>query len=133
MDIKFFKTKRKALTWCNDDWTGLHAIVFFVKEFYHYKNLELIKEVTLEIIQNLLEKKLVIAGDLLEEDIFVPWNMAVDEIKEKIKQEWDNLGRKLIPHEIVWFDITEKGKKEFEYLNSLPELKETDPFYFNDE
>jgi hypothetical protein len=129
MDIKFLKTKLLTLTWCDDDWTDLHAIVCFVKEFYHYKDLDLIKKTTLEIIKNLLEEKLVLAGELLKGNKFGIWNKNNDEIITEIKNKWDNLDRQLYPHEIVWFEITEKGRKEFEYLNSLPELRETDPFY----
>ena len=132
MNSQFEKIKLKTLTWCIDDWIDLHAISWFVEEFYRYEDCELFKKTTLAIIKNLLEKKLVIAGDLLEDDTFIPWNMSIYEIIEKIKHEWTNLNRELEPHEIVWFDITEKGKKEFEYLNGLPELKETDPFYFDD-
>ena len=67
-----------------------------------------------------------------EDNTFVHWNMPTNEIIEKIKYDWENLGRELYMYELVWFEVTEKGKKEFEYLNSLSELKETDPFYFDD-
>ena len=86
----------------------------------------------MEIIQNLLEEELVIAGDLLSDDTFKIWNKSIKEILIEIKNQWDALDRGIYPHEIVWFEITEKGRKEMEYLNSLPELKETDPFYFDD-
>jgi hypothetical protein len=132
MNSQFEKTKLKTLTWCIEDWIDLHAISWFVEEFYRCKNFELFKNITLDVIKNLLEKKLVIAGDLLEDDSFISWNMSIDKITEKIKQEWENLNRELTPNELVWFEITEKGRKEFKHLNSLPELKETDPFYFDD-
>ena len=92
----------------------------------------MLKKITLEVIQNLLEEELVIAGDLLKGNIFKKWDKINDEILIEIKQKWDNLDRGLAPHEIVWFDITKKGEKEMEHLNSLPELRETDPFYFDD-
>jgi hypothetical protein len=132
MNITFEKTKVKTLAWCTVDWTDLHALSCFVKECYDYKDLKSEKKITLDLIKNLLEEKLVIAGDLLESNKFKPWNKTTDEILMQIKQKWDLLDRKLHPHEIVWFEITKKGRKEFEYLNSLPELKETDPFYFDD-
>jgi len=132
MNINHEKTKLKTLTWCMEDWTDLHAILCFVIEFYPYKNLELIKKTTMEIIKNLLEEELVKAGDLLPNNTFKIWNKNIDEIIEEIKIKWSSLNRELQPHEIIWFEITKKGRKEFEYLNSLPELKETDPFYFDD-
>ena len=132
MNITYEKTKQKTLAWCIEDWTPLFFVASFVEEYYRYEDLELVKQITLEIIQNLLEEELVIAGDLLPDDTFKIWNKNIKEILIEIKQKWDNLDRGLAPHEIIWFEITEKGRKEFEHLNSLPELRETDPFYFDD-
>lgn len=132
MNINFEKVKLKTLTWCIEDWTDLHAIYCFVREFFDFKDLALVKQMTLDVIQNLLENELVIAGIILPGNHFKPYKMSIDVLVAKIKFDWDNLGRKLAPEEIIWFDITEKGRKEFEYLNSLPELKETNPFYLDD-
>ena len=132
MDILFAKTKADILLWCIEDWTSLYFIPSFIKKRYQYDDFQLIKNKSLEIIKNLLDEDLVKAGDLLKDNIFVPWEMTTDKIIDKIKYEWENLGRELYMYELVWFDITEKGKKEFEYLNSLPELQETDPFYYDD-
>ena len=132
MDIKFLKTKLLVLTWCMEDWTSLFSVEAFVEEFYDIDDLNLIKKLSLKIIKNLLEEKLVKAGDLLKGNVFKAWNKSIDEMLFEIKQKWDNLDRELYPHEIVWLDLTEKGEKEFNYLNSLPELEETDPFYFDD-
>ena len=132
MDIKFLKTKLKTLLWCNEDWTPLFFIEAFVREFYRYKDLEVIKIFSLKIIKNLLEEKLVKAGDLLEDDTFIAWDKYIDEILFEIKQKWDSLDRELYPHEIVWLELTEKGEKELQYLMSLPELENKDPFYFDD-
>ncbi len=132
MDIKFEKTKTAILAYCIEDWTSLYFVPSFVKQFYRYEDSELIKITSLAIIKNLLDEELVKAGDLTNDNKFIPWKMSIDEILGKIKFEWENLGRELYMYELVWLDITKKGRKEFEYLNSLPELKETDPFYFDD-
>jgi len=132
MNVKFLKTKLMTLIWCVEDWTSLFFVASFVKEFYLYKDLKLVKKITLEVIKNLLEEELVIAGDLLKNNIFSQWRISTDVIIEKTKYNWDNLGRELYMYELVWFEITKKGEKEMEYLNKLPELKETDPFYFDD-
>ena len=133
MDILFEKTKTGILAYCIEDWTSLYFISSFVRQYYHYNDQELIKMKSFTIIKKLLDEDLIKAGDLTNDNKFVLWNMSPEEVLGKIKYEWDNLGRELYMYEIVWFDITEKGEKEFEYLNSLPELKETDPFYFDDE
>jgi hypothetical protein len=132
MNLKFLKTKRKTLIWCVEDWTSLSFIADFVREFYRYKDLGLIKKTTLEIIKNLLEEGLVKAGDLSKDNIFTAWNLPIDDILKRIRLEWDDLGRKLYMYELVWLEITEKGKKALNDLLSSPELNETNPFYFDE-
>jgi predicted transcriptional regulator len=132
-NITFEKTKVKTLTWCLEDWTPLYYIYNFVEEYYRYNDLNSLKETTLNVIKNLLEEGLIVAGTLQKDNTFKIWDKGIKETLIEIKNKWDALNRELYPHEIVWFDITEKGKKQFEYLNSLPELKETDPFYFDEE
>ena len=132
IEIIKLKIKLDILTWCLEDYTDLRTITDFVNSYFLLKNMNLIKINTLKTIKNLLEEKLVLAGALLKDDTFKVWNKKNIEIILEIKKKWNNLTRELQPHEIVWFDITEKGEKEFEYLNSLPELEETDPFYFDD-
>ena len=133
MDVKFEKTKTAILAYCIEDWTSLFFVSSFIEQYYSYEDPELIKITSLEIIENLLEEKVFIAGDLTVDNKFLPWKRSVKETIAKIKADWDNLGRELYMYELVWFDITEKGKREFERLNAIPELKETDPFYFDDE
>ena len=129
MDIKYEKTKSFILAWSIEDTVSLFFIPSFVEQCYRYEDAKLIKNTSLAIIKNLLEEELVRAGDLLADNTFIPWKMSIDKIIDKIKQEWESLGRELEMYELVWFEITDKGRREFEYLNSLPELKETDPFY----
>jgi len=47
----------------------------------------------------------------------------------ELKNKWNKLKDKNLPVDLVDFKITEKGRREFEYLNSLPKLQETDSFY----
>ena len=131
MNIIYEKAKVKILAWSIEDWIDLYLFSSIIEEYYKYKNYNLLKKATLQFIKELLEKKLMIAGNLSKGNVFKAWDKEINEILQEIQKKWDDLDRKLLPQEIVWFDITEKGKKEFEYLNSLPELKETDPFYFD--
>ena len=132
MNITYEKTKVKILAWSIEDTIDLFFFSCIIEEYHRYKDLETLKQATFDFIKDVLEKDLMKAGDLLPDNTFMPWKKSIDEIVIKIKSEWNNLNRDLHPHEIVWFEITEKGRKEFEYLNSLSELKETDPFYFDD-
>ncbi|MBI5346268.1 MAG: hypothetical protein HZB76_03915 [Chlamydiae bacterium] len=123
MNIRYEKTKIKILAWSIEDWVDLFFFSSIIEEYHRYKSLETLKNATFNFIKDILQKDLMKAGDLMPNNTFSPWNMPVDEIVAKIKSKWDNLNREIHPQEIVWFDITEKGKKEFEYLDNLPELK----------
>lgn len=130
--IIILKIKLNILTWCIEDYTDLLTISDFVNSYYLINADTIIKENTLKTIKKLLDDGVILAGSLQKGNTFKVWKRKTDEIIKEIEIKWDNLNRPLHPHEIVWFDITEKGRKEFEYLNNLPELKETDPFYFDD-
>ncbi|NGX63246.1 MAG: hypothetical protein KR126chlam6_00654 [Candidatus Anoxychlamydiales bacterium] len=131
--IIILKIKLNILTWCIEDYTDLLTISDFVNSYYLInEDTIIIKENTLKTIRKLLDDGVILAGSLQKGNTFKVWKRKTDEIIKEIEIKWDNLNRPLHPHEIVWFDITEKGSKEFEYLNNLPELKETDPFYFDD-
>ena len=87
MNINFEKTKLKILRWCIEDYTDLYAIYCIASKFYGYKDddLELVKETTLLVIRILLENELIVSGDLLAGDAFVPWNISLCEVILKIK------------------------------------------------
>ena len=132
MNLKYLKVKHKFLMWCMEDYTSLFSLLSFVEEFYGYEELELLKTTTLNIAKDLLKEEIIQAGFLKSENSIEIWEKDINSIIKDIKFQWDNLDRPLYFHEIVWFTATVKGIIEFEYLNSLPELKETDPFYFDD-
>ena len=120
------KLKKKVLAFCFEDTADLLSIECIINDFFKDK------EKTLRTLQILLDEKLLKAGWVFKDGSFKVWKVKSNEIIKEIKGKWDSLDRELLLGDIVWFEITEKGKKEFEYLNSLPELKETDPFYFDD-
>lgn len=129
MIIKNLKVKHKFLLWCMEDYTSLFSLLSFVEEFYGYEDLEILKTTTLNIAKDLLEKEYIQAGFLRNENSIEIWKKDVDSIINDIKQKWDNLDRPLQFHEIVWFTATVMGIIEYEKLNSVPEIKEVDPFY----
>ena len=101
MNITYEKTKSYILAWSIEDTVSLYFVPSFVEQCYRYEDSELIKITSLAIIKDLLEEGLVRAGDLLSDNTFVHWNMSIDEIIGKIKQEWENLGRELEIYELV--------------------------------
>ena len=131
MYIKRAKVKHKLLIWCREDYTSLFSLFNFVKEFFGYTDLDLLKKTTLDIAKEALEQEIVYAGNLNNENKFIRWEEDVNKIIQKIKYQWDKLDRDLYPHEIVWFDEAPKGMIEFERLDNTPEVTEVDPFYLD--
>lgn len=129
MNIQYEKAKTKILAWSIEDTIDLFFFSSILDEYCDYKDLESLKKVTFELIIDVQENGLMKAGDLLPDNSFIPWNISIDDIVAKIKYNWNNLNRELYPHEIVWFEITEKGKKEFERLNAMSELQDQVYYY----
>ena len=127
------KITKNILGLCIEDYIDLLTIKSIVNETFLNRSKEQKKRETLLIIKSLLEKEFLSAGWLLSDLSFKSCNDSPYKIIKKIDTEWSKLNRDLHPHEIIWFYTTQKGKKEFEYLNNLPELKETDLFYFDGE
>ena len=121
------KLKKDVLAFCFEDSADLLAIECIVSRFF--KNKEREKENTLKVVKILLDESVIQAGFVLTNGIFEKWDKSNNEIIHEIKVKWNNLKRELFLGDVVWFQITKKGRKEFEYLNSLPELQEDDPFY----
>ena len=128
MNITYEKTKFNILAWSLEDTISLFWVSSFIEEFYLLEDFDLIKRTTLEICQKLLEEGVVIAGNLLDDNSFIPWNKNIFEIISEIKLKWNSLDRNFQPQEIVWLEVTKKGEKEFEYLKTIPEVAKVDPF-----
>jgi hypothetical protein len=130
--MKKLKIKFDILSWCSEDYTDLIIICDFVNSYFLIKDKNQIKKNALKTIQNLLEEEVIVAGILQKDNTLNVYNKKTSEVIKEIEIKWNNLNRQLQPHELVWFDITEKGKKEFEYLKTIPEAAEVDPFYLDD-
>jgi hypothetical protein len=131
MKILDIKLKKNILAFCAEDSADLLSIECIINDYYKTKQSS--KIIILKIIQNLLQENLLKAGWVQKDGSFLNWKASSNEILKEIKRKWEELDRDLLLGDIVWFEITEKGRKEFEYLNSLPELKKTDSFYFDED
>jgi hypothetical protein len=104
---------KNFLVACADDWSGPWLLVSDIRVADPKADDPTVKARTLEILRDLLAARYIRAGDLVDfkSDKFVPWNLAVDQIIERIQREWDALKRDPNPWEIVWFDSTAAGDK----------------------
>ena len=104
--------KIDALIDCHEDSIGLWLFIGIVEDNLDVSGEEL-KEVTLSIALELLEEELIQAGFPRERDGFFEQKIGdPKDLVDDIKKEWNELDREPTIFDIIWFYITEKGKKE---------------------
>jgi hypothetical protein len=119
---------KNFLVACADDWCGPWLLVSDIRATDPLADDKTVKVRTLGILRDLLAAKYIRAGDLVDfkSDKFIPWDLAVDQVVDRIQREWDALKRDPNPWEIVWFDSTVEGDRalaEGEERNVLKERK----------
>ena len=104
---------KNFLVACADDWSGPWLLAGDVREADPSADDKTVKIRTLKIIRDLLSARYIRAGDLVDfkNDKFIPWDLTVDQIIGRIRQEWDALRRDPKPWEIVWFSSTLEGDR----------------------
>jgi hypothetical protein len=95
--------KRAFLKECGDDFVGLWAIPWKIRQMRPRFSEEELRQDTLEIVRFLLEDPQIVAGHPTLDGKFVPWTMDVPSVLQRIENEWRALGRDLDPGDIVWF------------------------------
>jgi hypothetical protein len=82
---------------CHDDYVGLWVVM---EEVRHLVGQERLVERTLTVIRSLLEQG-IIAGQFYDHD-FRQWQMPNDQIVDKIKKDWAELGHEPTGGDVVW-------------------------------
>jgi len=104
---------------CEDDYTRLDEIIYDVKKFFNVTSAQEIQNKTLEVIKDLLGLGFIEVSETTggkDGEGFNPWNLSPKESIDRIKKEWDALGREPNIGDIAWFLITLKGKQELRKL-----------------
>lgn len=115
---------RLGLLSCADDYTGLWEFLRDVQRAYPGADDRAVKDRTLGVIRDLLEAGYIVAGDLKDGIGVVPWPQPTDEVLQRIKSEWDALGREPNIWEIVWFTSTIEGERALAEGKERNELKD---------
>lgn len=119
---------RGFLVDCADDWSGPWQLINDIRRQNPEANTDAVQAQALTILQDLLEAGYIQAGDLVDfkNDTFVPWDLPVDRIIDRIRLEWDGLGRDPKPWEIVWFTSTIAGERALAEGKERNELKDSE-------
>lgn len=106
--------QQEILLACSADEVGLWEAVWHAKREFPNANPSEVKRETLSSLQALLSAGLIRAG-LPRVDsstfVFEPWNLPVEQITQRIREEWDQLGHEPDLGDIVWFISTVEGDR----------------------
>jgi len=102
---KLTKIKKELFLECEDDWVELWWILAKLRKAYGENfNQEKMRELTLEIVADLLVSGKIEAGWPTAEGGWEPWKLSPAAVLARIEAEWDALGKDPnIGSEIVWF------------------------------
>jgi acyl carrier protein len=76
---------------------------------------------SLDVIRELLEAKYIYAGDAITDAAGVytvhPWKLAPSDAVSRIEKDWIRLERQPTLGDIVWFELTDAGRKAAEKVD----------------
>ena len=90
-----------------DDYVGLWSIGWILRENFCEKDLFIIRKLTLEVVKEVMQKHLLVAGSIEEND-FRRWTINTEQILHQIEKYWLDGGDIPGMGEIVWFESIEK-------------------------
>lgn len=100
-----------------DDYLGLWEFVASVRDNGTVSP-RTVREEVLTLVRKLLEEGLVEAGFPTREGGFAPEDAEAPELLERISGEWDELNREPDIGDIVWFKLTDKGRRHARKLDT---------------
>lgn len=103
--------KEELLREAVEDHRGLWILPWELREVLGIEDPEERRRMTLRMVSDLLGAGLIRAGFPRDRLGFEPWTLTAEEAVARIDREWRALGREPDIGEIVWFDITEKGRE----------------------
>lgn len=115
-DIEQIKTV--LLTESSLDYVGLWEAITHVEHALKHTNPQTVREVTMQLIGELLHKGLIKAGAPNDTGWFVAWQLSPEEAVKRIRDEWNALGHEPNLGDIVWFTTTEAGDAEVNAVRS---------------
>jgi hypothetical protein len=101
--------KKEVLQECDEDHVGVWNVIRDVKEFMPHADSAMIQEVTVSVLNELLQHNMIAAGYPTDEGKFVIWQVPASLVIEHIKKQWLCLGRDPDIGEVVWFTTPRKA------------------------
>lgn len=100
---------RDILLWGCEDWVDLAFARQYVSDEIGQVPPAELRRQTIEIVGQLLEADLFVAGDLSASG-FAPWPLDARGSVERIRQEWDDATVTMHTGDVCWLQITDEGR-----------------------
>ena len=103
--------KRALVAEAAEDFLGFWLVLAFVRDDLGIKDKPADRELTLEIVRELLTEGLLAPGFPIDQGPeFDAWDLPVDEAMARFEASWDDLDEDPFAGDIVWFIATPKGR-----------------------
>jgi hypothetical protein len=105
-----------------DDWVDACEVASVAIEVGGAKAESDIRELSLELIRNVVQQGLMelgdvdVAGEWESKEGFRKWDLPIQESVNRVEREWNALGRNPTLWEVCWLQITDKGRERGEQL-----------------
>lgn len=95
---------------CKEDFVGLWSVVWEVKNSLNISDDAEVRDISLQVIKELLNSRDIVACEPGNDGVFIPWSLNSEETFNSILSEWDSLGRAPVIGEIAWFTSSARAK-----------------------
>lgn len=99
-----------------DDWVQAAEVTSIARTVGAMTSESAARDLSLQLIQHLLELDLVEVGTVTEEGGFKPWNSSVTDAMRRMESEWRTHPRGPGLGEACWLNLTEKGQIQAQEL-----------------
>ena len=98
-----------------DDWVMACDVAWVAKSMGNAQSSDAIRELSVILIRELLERGLMTIGDVTESG-FRAWNVTWQEAVDRVQKEWQMLPREPSLGDVCWLELTEKGRSQAQAL-----------------
>lgn len=95
-----------------DDWVDVAEVMWVVKSVGGTDGDQAIRKESVDTIRKVLEAGWFVAGEVIRDRGFEPWQLHPTEAVSEVNRRWDALGREPGLGEVCWLQITEAGEEE---------------------
>ena len=94
-----------------DDYVGVWDVARRVKREWSIEDVSEVRATAMTLLSDPIEDGFITPGLARNDGGFDAWELAPEEAVDRIRREWQELGRMPSLGDIAWFDITPRGER----------------------